>query len=99
MELIFFAFGAAVPLALLAFVGSYFGIWKRRSVTLSLPQKLQLFLGLWVLSGLLSLVFGAVLRGQDPSILSAGMLWGPLVVSVILGRMYVNRYKKQPLAD
>jgi len=87
VEMVTYYAGATLPMALLVFAGSYFGIWKKNKVKLPLSEVIALFAFLWVLSALLIIGFSFILAGQDELTRSTiGNLWGPLVVGVLVGR-------------
>ena len=78
---------SALPLTVLVFVGSYFGIWKRQPIKVPGLEVLGLFFALWAITAILLALFRAMLSDQDEVIRSAiGNLWGPLILGVIAGR-------------
>jgi len=92
MEAIAYIIGSSLPMGLFIFVGSYFGIWKRRESKLPLKESILIFIGLWVLALVLIITFRILLSGQDELIQSTvGGLWGPLIVGVIIGRSIVDK--------
>ncbi|MGE3482270.1 MAG: hypothetical protein AB7K73_12755 [Gammaproteobacteria bacterium] len=95
METIAFLVGSSLPMAVLVFVGSYVGIWKRNQIKLPFWDKIGLFFALWLISAGLWLLFRIILSGQDEVIRSTvGNLWGPLVVGIIVGRSLVSWRRK-----
>ncbi len=86
---------SSLPMALLIFVGSYFGIWKKRESKLPFKETILIFIGLWILATILIIVFKILLSNQDELIQSTvGDLWGPLIVGVIIGRNVVDKRHK-----
>lgn len=95
MNTILHVAASSLPMALLIFVGSYFGIWKRRESKLPFKEAILIFIGLWILTTILIIAFRILLSGQDELIQSTvGSLWGPLIVGVIIGRNIVNKRHK-----
>jgi hypothetical protein len=91
MEEIAYFIGASLPMAVFIFIGSYFGLWKRRKSKLSFKETVILFLSFWVLSAILTIIFKLLLSGQEELIQSTiGNLWGPLIVGVIIGRKIIE---------
>lgn len=87
MEMFQYYAGATLPMALLVFAGSYFGIWKKNEVKLPPNEVIGLFVFIWVLSAALMLAFHLALANQDElTRTTIGNLWGPLIVGVIIGR-------------
>jgi len=85
----------AFPLALFIFAGSYFGIWKKNLVKLPRIEAVSLFFILWVITGLLLLIFRVLLASQDQLTRSTiGNLWGPLIVGIIIGRALTSWRRK-----
>ena len=76
-----FIVGSSLPLTVLAFAGSYWGIWKRSSEKLPVRKAFGLFLILWVVMAALWLL-ASVLLPKD-SVLN---LWGPLIIGATIGR-------------
>jgi len=97
MDIIAYYIGSSLPITILIFIGSYFGLWKRRSTKLSFKETLVIFLSFWILSVLLIILFDIILAGQDELIKSTiGNLWGPLIVGISIGRNIVEwRHKKR----
>ena len=95
METFAYFAGSTFPMAVLVFVGSYFGIWKRNKHKLPAKETIILFFVLWLISGILLIVFKIVLSGQDELTQSTiGNLWGPLVVGIIIGRNITDWRRK-----
>ena len=91
MEMIAYIAGSSLPMALLIFVGSYFGIWKRRKHKLPIKESIILFFVFWLLAVMLIIAFKVLLSGQDELTQSTiGNLWGPLIVGIIVGRYIVE---------
>ena len=99
MEMFAVLAGSSLPLAVMVFVGSYFGIWKRNTTKLLFRQAISLFLLLWVITAGLWLFFYFILIGQDEPIPAAGKLWGPLIIGIIIGRRLVNSRRKANSKD
>jgi len=95
MELIAYYAGFTFPIALLVFVGSYFGIWKKTEARLPAGEVAALFFFLWVVTALLMLGFRLALGGQGAAAVD---LWGPLVAGVIIGRSLVD-WRRRTHAD
>jgi len=88
--------GSSLPLALLIFAGSYFGIWKKNTIRLPRGEAIALFFILWAVTMGLLLVFRALLINQDELTRSTvGNLWGPLLVGIIIGRRLVSWRRKK----
>jgi len=95
MEMISYYAGTTLPMALLVFVGSYFGIWKKNEIKLPPNEVIGLFVLLWILSAILTVGFHLALAGQDELTRSTvGNLWGPLIVGVIIGRNIADWRRK-----
>ena len=91
--------GGSLPLGLLIFVGSYFGIWRKNPIKLPRLEAFSIFLGAWILAAILIIIFRILLNDQDPEIQQlVGTLWGPLVIGVIIGRKVTawRRKRQQP---
>ena len=87
--------GSAFPMAVLVFVGSYFGIWKRNEHKLPAKETIILFFVLWLISAILVIVFKVSLSGQDEATQATiGNLWGPLIVGIIIGRNIADWRRK-----
>lgn len=96
MEEIAYFIGSAFPMGLLIFVGSYFGLWKRRKSKLPFKETVILFFSFWVLSAILIVIFKLLLANQDELIQSTiGNLWGPLIAGIIIGRNIVDKRHKK----
>lgn len=81
--------GGSLPMGVLIFVGSYFGIWRKNTVKLPWGEVFGIFVGAWVLAIVLLLLFQLILAGQDAQLRQdIGGLWGPLVVGVLIGRKF-----------
>ncbi|MDZ7789720.1 MAG: hypothetical protein U5L08_04350 [Xanthomonadales bacterium] len=87
MDLLAYYAGFSFPIALLAFIGAYFGVWKSADTKLPTGEVVSLFFSLWVLSAVLVLGFHLVIGPQNES---AADLWGPLIAGVLIGRFIVN---------
>ena len=93
--MIAYIIGSSFPLALFIFAGSYFGIWKKNLVKLPRIEAVSLFFILWVITGLLLLIFRVLLASQDQLTRSTiGNLWGPLIVGIIIGRALTSWRRK-----
>jgi hypothetical protein len=83
--------GGSLPMGVLIFVGSYFGIWRKNTVKLPWGEVIGIFIGSWVLAIVLQLGFQVILSGQDPQFRQVfGGLWGPLVVGILIGRKFTS---------
>ena len=88
-ELSYYA-GATLPMALLAFAGSYFGIWKKRTVKLSRDELTWLFMFLWTLTAFITFAAHILLSGYDETTRSTiANYLAPLIIGVIAGREVV----------
>jgi len=91
MEIVAYLAGSTLPMALLVFVGSYPGIWKRSEHKLPAKEAVILFFALWVISAVLIIGFKIILAGQDElTQYTIDTLWGPLIVGIIIGRSIAN---------
>ena len=100
MEEIVYIAGSSLPMAFLIFVGSYFGLWKRREKKLPLKEAAIMFVVCWILATILIIAFRVLLSGQDELTQSTvGNLWGPLIVGVIIARNLVDRRLKTTSLD
>jgi hypothetical protein len=93
MEMLAFVIGSSLPLTVLVFAGSYFGIWKRSGTRLPWIQVLGLFVMLWIVTAALSLLVGVTLPGED-----VARLWIPLVVGIVIGRTVIGWISKTKMA-
>jgi len=95
MENISYLVGSTLPMALLVFVGSYFGLWKRNEYTLPAKEAVVLFFALWIISAILVIAFKIIFSSLDELTQSTvGNLWGPLIVGIIIGRTIVSWRRK-----
>jgi TRAP-type C4-dicarboxylate transport system permease large subunit len=95
MDAIAYIVGSSLPMALLVFVGSYFGLWKRREKKLPLSEAVIMFFLCWALVTVLIIAFRVLLSGQDELTQSTvGNLWGPLIVGIMICRNLVERRLK-----
>ena len=95
MEAIAYIIGSSLPMGIFIFVGSYFGMWKRRESKLPFKETIFIFIGLWILAIILIIAFRILLSDQDELIQSTvGGLWGPLIVGIIIGRNIVDKRHK-----
>ncbi|BCO31166.1 hypothetical protein TspCOW1_12690 [Thiohalobacter sp. COW1] len=95
METFAYLASSTLPMAVLAFVGSYFGIWKRNEHKLPASEAIILFFVLWVISAILIILFKIMLAGQGELTQSTvGNLWGPLIVGIIIGRIIADWRRK-----
>ena len=95
METFAYLASSTLPMALLVFAGSYFGIWKRNEHKLPAKEAVILFFVLWVISAILIITFKLLLAGQDELTQSTiGNLWGPLILGIIIGRNIADRRRK-----
>jgi len=90
--------GSAVPLTLLVFAGTFWGVWKRSYVKLPIHESILIFLSLWAISILLKAIFSAALINTDEVIRSTvSNLWGPLILGIAIGRALVKWRQKKKL--
>ena len=95
MEAIAYIIGSSLPMGIFIFVGSYFGMWKRRESKLPFKETIFIFIGLWILAIILIIAFRILLSDQDELIQSTvGGLWGPLIVAIIIGRNILDKRHK-----
>ena len=100
MEAIAYVVGSSLPMGLLIFVGSYFGLWKKREKKLPLSETAIMFVACWVLAIILIIAFRVLLSGQDELTQSTvGNLWGPLIVGIIIARNLVDKRLKTNSLD
>ncbi len=91
IDQIAWAIGFSFPTAIFIFCGSYFGIFKRRKEKLRGIEPLVLFSLIWFLSIILIMLFKLFSRDITSSLGKSNLeTFGPIVVGVILGRIYVN---------
>lgn len=95
METFVYLVGSSLPMALLLFVGSYFGLWKRNEKKLPAKEAVILFFALWLIAAILIIAFNIILAGQDELTRSTiGNLWGPLILGIIIGRTIASWLRK-----
>jgi len=100
METIAYIVGSSLPMALLIFVGSYFGLWKKREKKLPLNETAIMFIACWVLATILIISFKLLLSEQDELIqTTVGNLWGPLIVGITIARNLVDKRLKTDSID
>ena len=95
MKMFAYLAGTTLPLAVMVYVGSYFGIWKRNTVRLPLFEAVGIFFLMWLITAGLILTFRVLLAEQDELTRSTvGGLWGPLIVGILIGRTLVSLRRK-----
>lgn len=101
MQYVAMILGGSLPMGLLIFVGSYFGIWRKNTVKLPWGDVFGIFIGAWMLAAVLLIAFQVMLSGQDQEIRQVvGTLWGPLIVGVLIGRKFTSwRREKIKMAE
>jgi len=90
MNYLMFVIGSTLPMAFLVFVGSYFGIWKRRERKIPYYEAVILFIVLWVVAAVLTLLTSSVFSGYEEAAKNQANLWGPLLIGIFVGRRIVD---------